>query len=407
LPEDAVHCQAVEHAAREVARLYGYGEIRTPTFEDTSLFLRSVGGGTDIVDKEMYSFRDKGGGELTLRPEGTAGIVRAYLEHGLSNRPQPVRLHSLIHCFRYDRPQRGRYREFHQWDCEAIGDPDPQVDGELIALLWRFYGRLGLRNLSLQINSIGDANCRPAYLDALRQYYHPLAASLCGDCQRRLDTNPLRLLDCKTSQCQAAVAGAPRLVDHLCEACAAHFEAVSKYVAALQIPTAVNATLVRGLDYYTRTVFEVWPESTAAQAALGGGGRYDGLVEQLGGRPTAAVGFATGIERIILAMREQQTAAAAEPPARVFVIPLGDAARWEAARFAELARDRKISALMGNAGRGLRASLRQVNSLGVPWAAILGDDEVAAGAITLKNMTTGAQDPVTVQAALARLEGAD
>jgi histidyl-tRNA synthetase len=403
LPEETPCWRHVEQVARHVADLYGYDEIRTPTFEDTGLFLRSVGGGTDIVDKEMYSFQDKGGGDLTLRPEGTASIVRAYVEHGFASRPQPVRLHSLINCFRYDRPQRGRYREFHQWDCEAIGELDPQVDAELIALLWSFYSRLGLRNLTLHLNSIGDQHCRPAYLDTLRAYYQPLAGSLCADCGRRLETNPLRLLDCKNVQCQPAIEGAPRLLNQLCAECAAHFTTLQRYLADLDIPTQLNPTLVRGLDYYTKTVFEVWPPRTGAQAALGGGGRYDGLVEEVGGRPTPGVGFATGIERIILTLKEQEV----EPPPGctplVYIAQVGEAARWETARLAETLRARDVPTVVGLASRSMRAQMRQANNLGVAWAVILGEDELAAGQVMLKDMASGAEDRLPADAVLARL----
>lgn len=403
LPEEAAYWRFVEETARTCADLYGYGEIRTPTFEDTGLFLRSVGGGTDIVEKEMYSFQDKGGGELTLRPEGTASIVRAYLEHGLASRPQPVRLFTFVNCFRYDRPQRGRYREFHQWDCEAIGEIDPLVDAEIVALLWRYYARLGLTELSLQLNSIGDRQCRPAYLDALRAYYRPHTAELCGDCQRRLETNPLRLLDCKVPTCQPAIADAPKLLEHLCAECAEHFEALRSYLAALDIPYVLNSRLVRGLDYYTKTVFEVWPREVGAQSALGGGGRYDGLAEELGGRPTPAIGFATGIERIILNLKTQQVSAPPTPKPRVFVAHMGEAAKREAARLADALRARGVPAQVAVGGRQMRAQLRQANAAAVEWTLILGEDELAADQVTMKDMRGGEQVQLSREAALTRL----
>jgi histidyl-tRNA synthetase len=403
LPEEAAYWVFVEQTARDWAARYGYGEIRTPTFEETGLFLRGVGGSTDIVEKEMYTFRDKGGGELTLRPEGTASIVRAYIEHGMASRPQPVRLFSFVTCFRYDRPQRGRYREFHQWDCEAIGELDPLIDAELIMLLWRVYQALGLRGLTLQLNSIGDEQCRPAYLERLRAYYQPLLPTVCGDCQRRYQTNPLRLLDCKNPPCQAAIAGAPRLLDHLCAACAEHFAALRAYLADADIPVELNPRLVRGLDYYTKTVFEVWPAEAGAQSALGGGGRYDGLVAELGGRPTPAIGFATGIERVILNLKAQGIAPPALPAPRVYIAYLGEAARRAAVHLADQLRQRGVPTLVAVGGRSMRAQLRQANALGVAWTVVVGEDELARGVVQLKPMAGGEALELAPEAAVERL----
>ncbi|MBX5490678.1 MAG: histidine--tRNA ligase [Chloroflexi bacterium] len=403
LPEDAAYWLFVERTARDWAARYGYGEIRTPTFEETGLFLRGVGDSTDIVEKEMYTFQDKGGGELTLRPEGTAPIVRAYIEHGMASRPQPVRLFSFVNCFRYDRPQRGRYREFHQWDCEAIGEIDPLVDAELIILLWRVYQALGLRDLTLQLNSIGDARCRPAYLERLREYYRPLVATVCPDCRRRYETNPLRLLDCKNAACQAAIAGAPRLLDYLCAECAEHFAALRAYLADADLPVEINPRLVRGLDYYTKTVFEVWPAEAGAQSALGGGGRYDGLVEQLGGRPTPAIGFATGIERIILNLKAQSIEPPLLPGPRVYVAHLGDRPRREAMRLADALRQQGVPTLVAVGGRSMRAQLRHANALGAPWVVVIGEDELARGVVQVKNMRGGESVELAPQAAVERL----
>ena len=403
LPEEAAYWAFVEQTARHFAAMYGYGEIRTPTFEDTGLFLRGVGGSTDIVEKEMYTFQDKGGGDLTLRPEGTASIVRAYLEHGMASRPQPVRLFTFVNCFRYDRPQRGRYREFHQWDAEAIGELDPLVDAEMIALLWRFYAGLGLRDLTLQLNSIGDGACRPAYLEQLRGYYRGRVDELCGDCRRRLETNPLRLLDCKNAPCQPAIARAPRLLDALCAECAEHFGALRAYLDDLGIGCELNPRLVRGLDYYTKTVFEVWPREVGAQSAIGGGGRYDGLAEALGGRATPAIGFATGIERIIMNLKAQDVPVPPVAAPRAFVAHVGDAARREAARFADALRQAGAAALVAVGSRSMRAQLRQANGSGAAWTAIIGEDELAAGQVTLKNMATGEDQHLPRDEAFARL----
>ena len=286
LPEDEPYWAFVEHAMRRQARLANYGEIRTPTFEDTGVFARGVGAGTDIVDKEMYTFLDKGGDSMTLRPEATAGIMRAYLQRGMASRPQPVKLYMLLNTFRYDRPQKGRFREFRQIDFEAIGEADPLIDAELVALQWRLYAELGLRSLSLQVNSIGDRVCRPAYVTRLAEYFRQHLDGLCEDCRRRLETNPLRLLDEKRPECQAVLNGAPQSADHLCDDCRTHFETWLSYLETAGLPFAINPRLVRGLDYYTRSVWEVWPRAAGAQSTLGGGGRYDGLAEQLGGRPT-------------------------------------------------------------------------------------------------------------------------
>jgi histidyl-tRNA synthetase len=403
LPEETAYWAHVESVAREQAAVYGYAEIRTPTFEDTGLFLRGVGGGTDIVEKEMYSFQDKGGGDLTLRPEGTASVVRAYLEHGMASRPQPVRLFTFVNCFRYDRPQRGRYREFHQWDCEAIGEMDPLVDAEMVALLWRYYEALGLRALSLQLNSIGDANCRPAYLEQLKGYYRGRVDELCGDCRRRLETNPLRLLDCKNAPCQPAIAAAPRLLDALCAACAEHFAAVQRYLTDLGIGFEVNTRLVRGLDYYTKTVFEVWPAEVGAQSALGGGGRYDGLAEELGGRPTPAIGFATGIERIILNLKQQ--AVGVPPPLApcAFVVTAGEAAREQAVALADRLRRAGVATLVAAGNRSFKAQFRQASTAGAAWTIIIGEDELAAGQAKLKNMSSGAEESVPLDEVPGRL----
>ncbi|HEY8477417.1 MAG TPA: histidine--tRNA ligase [Chloroflexota bacterium] len=403
LPEEIPYWTYVEETARRYARLFGYGEIRTPTFEDTGLFARGVGAATDIVEKEMYTFKDKGGNDLTLRPEGTASVVRAYIQHGMHTRPQPVRLFSLISAYRYDRPQAGRLREFHQFNCEAIGEEDPLLDAEIITMAWRFYEGLGLRNLTIALNSIGDSACRPAYLQALTAFYEAHAGEVCPDCQRRLHVNPLRVLDCKNPRCQPVIDEAPKITDYLCDACADHFATVRSALAALALPVQLNPRLVRGLDYYNRTVFEVWPPVVGSQAALGGGGRYDGLVEQLGGRPTPAVGFATGIERIIINLKHQGVAVPAAPAPRVFIVPLGDAAREVATRLADDLRRRGTSSLIGLGRRSLRALLRQANSLDCTWAIILGDQEVATGTATVRHMLQSTEERLPLPQALERV----
>jgi histidyl-tRNA synthetase len=395
LPEDTVVWRHVERHAEATARRFGYAEIRTPTFEETGLFERGVGQGTDIVDKEIYRLqRKETGTDLALRPEATASIVRAYLQHGMASRPQPVKLFALLTAFRYDRPQAGRYREFRQFDIEAIGDEDPLVDAEVIGVLWRFLEDLGLRDLTIQLNSIGDPTCRPSYIQALVAYYEPHESELCGDCRRRLRTSPLRLLDCKNPVCQPFANNAPRTIDHLCAPCEAHFASLQRYLEVMGLPYELTPRLVRGLDYYTRTVFEVVPPRVGSQAAIGGGGRYDGLAEVLGGKHTPGVGFAAGLDRIILNMREQGCPLPLAEAPDVFFAPLGDEAKLVAARLAEEARRDGLAVVIGTGDRGMRARMRQANSSGARLAVILGDDELREQRATVKNLAGGEQQAV-------------
>ena len=410
LPEDIPYWTFVESTARRFAALYGYHEIRTPMFEDTNLFYHGAGEVTDVVEKEMYSFQDKGGADITLRAEGTAPIMRAYLEHGLHARPQPIRLFSLISVFRYDRPQAGRLREHHQFDCEALGEDDPALDVEVITLLLRFYEALGLKDLTLQLNSIGCPICRPKYIEALRAYYaahltdpQTGEAALCADCRRRLDRNPLRLLDCKVPTCQPIAAGAPSFVDYLCPECAEHFAYVKTALTAEGIAPVLNNRLVRGFDYYTRTVFEVWPPRIGAQASIGGGGRYDGLAEAIGGRHTPGVGFGTGIERLILNLRDQGVTPEDHTRPDVYVAHLSDAGRDAAAAFARALRRDNVRVVVGVGTRSLRARLRNADTTGARWAALFGDDEVRDGTVALRDLNAAKPETLSVADALDRL----
>lgn len=391
LPDDAPSWQYVEDEACRQARLAGYREVRTPTFESTAVFQRGVGAATDIVEKEMYTFLDKGGESMTLRPEGTAGVVRAYLQRGMASLPQPVKLYSLLNLFRYDRPQKGRLREFHQFNIEAIGEADPLLDAELVALQWRFYQQLGLKDLSLHLNSVGDGRCGPAYVEALRAYFTRHADELCEDCQRRLPTAPLRLLDDKTPTCQPLLEAAPRSVDHLCQPCQEHFLGWTGYLDAIGLTYVLDHRLVRGLDYYTRSVWEVWPPSAGAQSALGGGGRYDGLAEQLGGRHTPGVGFATGIERIILALHEQGVEIPAISGPTAYVAAQGAAAKRQAFGLAEQLRGWGIRTEVAAGERKLGKQLAAADRSGAQYAVILGEDELARGVVTLKDLRGGAE----------------
>jgi histidyl-tRNA synthetase len=331
-------------------------------------------------------------------------VVRAYLQHGLFNQSQPVRLYSFVNAFRYDRPQAGRFREFHQFNCEAIGEADPLVDADVITLLWRLYvDDLGLRGLSLQLNSIGDPVCRPGFIEALVGYYRERLDTACGDCRRRLETNPLRLLDCKQPSCQPLIEGAPRTVDHLCSDCAEHFERLQSYLGVVGIEFVVNPRLVRGLDYYTRTVFEVWPPEVGGQSTLGGGGRYDGLAEQLGGRPTPGVGFATGLERILLNVERQELASDGPGIDLAFLVPLGQPARLAMQRLADELRSRGCAAALAVGERSLRAQLRQANALGARWALLAGDQELESHSVSLRDLGSGEQESVPLDRVVAQL----
>jgi histidyl-tRNA synthetase len=403
LPEEQPYWRYVEKAVADITQLYGYRRIDTPVFEDTGLFRRSAGEYTDIVQKEMYTFDDRGGNSLTLKPEGTPAVCRAYIQHGLNNLPQPVKLYYVSPIFRYDRPQAGRYRQHFQFGCEAIGDADPALDAEVIDTAWQFYASLGLKDLSLQLNSIGCRECRPAYLNILTEYYRGHAARLCDDCKARLVKNPLRLLDCKQESCQAIADAAPAGAEHLCPACGEHFASLQKYLGYLDIPFMLNKRLVRGLDYYTRTVFEFQPEKEGGQSSLGGGGRYDYLIEELGGQPTPAIGFGIGIERVILNLKQQGVTMPAPPPLQALVAAMGDAARDIAVKLAADLRRSGVSAVTAAGGRSLKSQLRQANALGVRFTVIIGEDEVKAGTVTLRDMAGAQQETVPFNELVKRL----
>ena len=406
LPADQPYWQQAIDAAENLCRLFGYARIDTPVFEQADLFERGAGEGSDVVRKEMYVFEDRGGDRLALKPEGTASICRAYLQHGMSSLPQPVRLYSLYPAFRYERPQAGRRRQHVQFDCEAIGDADAAVDAEVIELLWRLFADLGLGDLVLLLNSIGDRTCRPGYLEALRTHYQPHLRAVCRDCRDRYTRNPLRLLDCKQESCQPVIATAPSIVDYLCDECRGHFDDLRRYLDALDIPYELTPHLVRGLDYYTRTVFEIQPRGGGAQSTIGAGGRYDGLIEEIGGRPTPATGFATGIERIVLNMKQQK---ASVPPAstpQVYVAHQGADARVEAFKLASLLRREGVTAVVATGERSLKSQMRQANSLSAVWVAILGERELAAGTVQLRNMADASQREIPQSEAPGFLAGA-
>jgi len=394
LPQEQAYWRYIEQKVANVCQLYGYERIDAPTFEDTQLFSRSVGEGTDIVEKEMYTFEDRGGNQITLRPEGTAPVCRAYLEHGMHNLPQPVKLYYMASIFRYERPQGGRYRQHHQFGYEAIGDDDPALDTEVIDMAWQFFLSLGLQNLSLQLNSIGCKKCRPQYLTRLKDYYADHAHQLCPDCKTRLKRNPLRLLDCKKPSCQQIANSAPRSIDNLCPQCDEHFNQLKNYLSLLDLPFVINHCLVRGLDYYTKTVFEIQPEAEGAQSTVGGGGRYDDLIEELGGKPTPAIGFAAGIERIILNLKRQNISIPPLPQPQVFIAHVGDEARGEAIKLASNLRRAGIGVIEAAGSKSLKAQLRQANTLGARHAVIIGEQEIKSGTVILRDMTTAQQKTI-------------
>ncbi len=391
LPEEQAYWKYVEEKAVSLCRLYGYQPLSTPIFEDAQLFTKTVAGGTDIVDKEMYIFEDKGGQELALRAEGTAPVCRAYLEHGLFNLPQPVKLYYMGPTFRYERPQSGRYRQHHQFGFEALGEADPALDAEVIEMAWRLFLSLALSGISIQLNSIGCKLCRPRYLEVLRQHYSQYLDRLCPDCRVRFTRNPLRLLDCKQAPCQEVARTAPKITDYLCAECQLHFESVQKYLGVLGIPFYLNHRLVRGLDYYTRTVFEVEPQEKGGQSTLGGGGRYDDLVEALGGKPTPAVGFAAGLERIISNLKEQELAIPSLPKPLAFVAYLGEEAKTEAVKIASELRKAGLAVVMGTGDKSLKAQMRQANSSGSTYTLILGEQEIRNRNAVVRDMRNGEQ----------------
>ena len=402
LPAEQKYWRYIETHATDVARRFGYGRIDSPMFEDARLFVRGVGEGTDIVEKEMYVFEDRGGDQLTLRAEGTAPVCRAYLEHGMHNQAQPVRMYYLCPVFRYERPQAGRFRQHHQFGVEAIGDGDPSVDAEVIELAWTFMHGIGLSDITLVTNSIGDGQCRPEYIASLKSYFQGQTANLCPDCRQRLERNPLRLLDCKVETCRALGEEAPKSVECLCAECQTHWDRVRSYLDAAGIPSRVDHRLVRGLDYYTRTVFEIQPAVEGAQSTILGGGRYDGLIEQLGGRPTPGIGFGSGIERLALNLRRDETPVPDEPSPRYLIATIGEDARIEGVRLASRMRNVGVGAILANGGRALRGQMRQANALGVATTLIIGEDEVRDGTVVVRDMGTSSQETLPLDQFLRR-----
>ena len=394
LPEDQHYWHHVRACARHLAGLAGFERIDVPIFEPTELFARGVGEGTDIVDKEMYSFADKGGHELTLRPEFTASVVRAYIENGMYARPQPIKLYTFGPIFRYERPQAGRYRQHTQFNVEILGEQDPVADLEVMLLAWDLYADLGFRGLAFQLNSTGCPQCKPGYVAVLKEHYAGHRDEICQDCCRRLERSPLRVLDCKADQCQPIIASAPHFLDYLCAECAGHFTTLREYLDLLGRHYIINHRLVRGLDYYTKTVFEVWAAGIGAQSAVCGGGRYDGLAELLDGPPMPGVGFGSGLERIILVMKQLDVDVPPLPSPPVFLAHLGPRAKREALRLTEALRRESVGTWLSFGERGLRSQLREAGKRSAHYAVILGEDELATGVATVRDMRAGEQTSV-------------
>ena len=391
LPKESCKTQYIEAAVREIAENYGFSEMRTPVFEHTELFQRSVGETTDVVQKEMYTFEDKGGRSITLRPEGTAGAARAFLEHGLFNDALPQKIYYLTSCYRYEKPQAGRLREFHQFGVESFGAGTPAADAEIISLAHAVFRYLGVQNLTLEINSIGCPECRKKFQEALKAYFESCREQLCDTCKSRLERNPMRILDCKSPVCSEIAAGAPKILDYLCDDCRAHFDAVQKYLQAMDIAFTVNPTIVRGLDYYTRTVFEFVSSEIGAQGTVCGGGRYDGLLEELGGKPMPACGFGMGIERLLLLMEAQGVPFPEPKKCDVYLVSMGEEAGLKAAVLAEQLREEGLSAQFDTVGRGLKAQMKYADKIGAAYTVVLGDAELESRRVNLKNMRDGTQ----------------
>lgn len=388
LPSQAYKWQFIEDCARKTARQFNINEVRTPVFEHTELFARGVGDTTDIVNKEMYTFLDKGGRSVTLKPEGTAGVARMFIENGLASSPLPMKSYYITPCYRYERPQAGRLREFHQFGVEIYGSPAPSADVEAIFAASAFLQKLGI-SAQLRLNSIGCPACRAGYNAALKEYFRPRLGEMCATCRERFEKNPLRMLDCKEEGCKAITAGAPKILDYLCPDCAAHFQKVKELLAASGIEYVVDPNIVRGLDYYTRTVFEFVSDSIGAQGTVCAGGRYDGLIAGLGGPSTPAVGFAAGLERLLLLMDNTSARFPAAPVPDIYVAGMDEASRARALSLVAALRRQDISAECDLMERSVKAQLKYADKLGARYVAVIGENELAEGAVNLKKMSDG------------------
>ena len=405
LPDTVGDWLYIEKEIRDLCKRFGYQEIRTPVFEHTELFQRGIGEGTDVVDKEMYTFTDRGGRSVTLRPENTASAVRAYLQNKLYAEADLVKLFYIGSMFRYDRPQAGRLREFHQFGIEALGESNPAVDAEVILLAIKLLEGLGLKDLELSINSVGCPECRSQYRTMLQDFFRDKLEDLCEDCKSRFDRSPLRILDCKKDSDKPYMADAPKITDCLCEECSSHFEALKQHLAKAGVGFKHDPRLVRGLDYYTKTAFEIKYPPLGAQSAVAGGGRYDGLIEEMGGNHTTAVGFATGLERLLLALENQNLLPDKNRSVDAYVVALGEKAQAEAFKLVMDLRDAGLSAAIDYAGRSMKAQMKQANKLNAKYAVILGDDEIAEGAALIRSMADSSQEKVAFDAVIEKIKG--
>ncbi len=394
LPQDSYKWQYVESKAREVAKVFGALEIRTPTFEHTEVFLRGVGETTDIVNKEMYTFNDKGGRSITLKPEGTAGVVRAFVENGLANSALPAKLYYITQCFRYERPQAGRLREFHQFGVEFLGAKNADIDAEVILLAKSFIESVGIDNVNLYLNSIGCKDCRKTYQDALKEYLKAREDDLCPLCKERLNKNPLRVLDCKNDDCKEITKNAPKILDYICEDCSNHFEKVKELLSLAGVEYKINPNIVRGLDYYTRTVFEFVSENIGAQGTVCGGGRYDGLVAQLGGNDMPGIGFAVGIERILMLLENTQKHIANPNKVKVYFAPMGEEESKKAFELTSKLRANGIPADFDHMGRGIKAQFKYADKIGAEFVGVIGSNELLEGVVKIKDMAGGTETAV-------------
>ena len=405
LPSQSYKWRYLEGELAKAISLYGYKEIRVPTLEATELFARTSGETSDVVSKEMYTFNDNGGRSVTLRPEGTAGVVRAVLENGLLNQPMPLKLWYIVSSFRYGRPQTGRLREFHQFGAELLGVAGYAADAELISMAAGLLAGLGLKNVDLEINSIGCKACRGSYHDALKAYFTGYADQLCPTCLTRLDKNPMRILDCKSELCQQIGQNAPKTIDYLCLDCKDHFDGLKKTLDSLGIAYTVNPSVVRGLDYYNRTVFEFLSDTLGPRLAVLAGGRYDGLVEELGGAPTPGLGFGSGLERIVLMLDKIGYPFPADVGVELYIVPMGDEAALQAASIAAQLRRAGIAVLVEQTGRGLKAAMKYANNSGARYALILGEQELTSGRWVLRNMQQSSQEEISSAGDLLKIFG--
>jgi histidyl-tRNA synthetase len=404
LPKQTAEWQMLEAKIRHICSLYGFGEIRTPMFESTELFLRGIGETTDVVTKEMYTFNDRGGRSMTLRPENTASVVRAFLEHKLYGEQKVHKFYYMGPMFRHDRPQAGRYRQFNQFGVEEIGSKDPAVDAEIIAMAFQLFHELGLNDLVLHINSVGCPKCRPVYRQKLLDFFADKKDQLCEDCQTRLEKNPLRVLDCKEDGEKMMALGVPQITDNLCDECKEHFAAVQSYLTQIGIPFELDPRLVRGLDYYTNTAFEIMYAPLGAQSTVCGGGRYDGLIEEVGGPSTPGIGFAIGMERLLLTLKEQHLLQLPVQKHPVFIVALGDAARTKAFELQQQLRAHDIYAEIDLMGRSMKGQMKSANKLSADYAVIIGEDELAQGQAQVRNMAAKEQVSVPLDGIVAYME---